>query len=386
MQVERIVLSVALTTGLILGLSMASVGRRVRAEQPMPVSYVCPMDADVLADQPSMCPTCKMDLQPVRIESAWSCPTHAAIVKSEAGQCELDGRDLVPVVINHFWVCPDRDKVLYPAPGRCADRRPREERKVVRAHGDHNPRHGGQFFMASDQWHHVEGTHPSANAFRLHFYDNFTKPLEPKGITGRVFTYDEAGRELAPLELRRSRDGMTLEVDTAGRALPLRVTAKLRFRPEAPEQRFDFVFSDLTKEFVSTQERANPTPSPTASAPSAPEEASQTDWTLPNNTADLVMLMDLRTREVRTLIDEGNLTQVYLPAMLTKQLALAMADHVDEFGAERRSALMLDIKRIVLAAWHLDRAGDLGNRDELVRGYEELDRAVTDVKGAYATR
>src|SRR3712207_471328 len=44
-------------------------------------------------------------------------------------------------------------------------------------HQDHNPRHGGTFFMVADGYHHIEGTYPRQGRFQLYAYDDHTRAI-----------------------------------------------------------------------------------------------------------------------------------------------------------------------------------------------------------------
>jgi hypothetical protein len=401
----------------------------------MPVSYICTMDPDVIDDKPGTCPICKMTLQPVRIESAYSCTTHPSqSVQPTPGKCRIDRRDLVPMVVNHFWDCGEIPERLYPDPGTCANGKARVEKKVVRAHGDHNPRHGGLFYMAEDKWHHLEGTYPRNNLLRIHFFDNFTQPLELKGISGRAFTAEENGRELGVVALRLSRDGKTLEAQIGGSSLPQRITVKVKFKPQMPENRFDFEFKEFSKEPVvaptaTTTGAAKPpsattkpsvSPAAPASAPAvavvtpppavetvapaqqppigavtdvaAPSgtmtraDATSLAQDLPNNTAELLKLLELRGQEVSTLIQEGNFGMVYVPTMLAKEVALALQDHISELPARQHTPLTSAVRRLVLASWRLDQYGDLGDREKISQAHSVFAAAAADIKAAYASR
>lgn len=431
----------------------AQTAARQAAQQKMPVSYVCTMpgDEDVVEDKPGKCRKCNMVLQPVRIESAWACANNTSIIRNNPGKCPVDGRDLVPITVAHFFACNDAPKDFFADGGKCADGSPRVERREIRAHGDHNPVHGGQFFMAEDAWHHIEGTYPSAGLFRLFFYDNFKKPLAGKKFTGALVILDQTNKEVASVPLAPSRDGNTLEarIAPALAAFPLKAAAKVKFDRTAPEQRFDFSFTELSKDApvaapappVTTTGAAGggrvappPTPKPAspaaspkapartagpageatkpggapnpapASAPAAPPTPAEQaplvldspaqippalaealdESRLPGNMPELLAELTRRTGEVEALVNEGNLSQVWLPAIGTKTAALAVESRSSALPARQRVTVSAAVKRIVTSAWELDAYGDLGNRQKITEAFQRLATAVGDLKAAYA--
>lgn len=121
-----------------------------------------------------------------------------------------------------------------------------------RPHGDHNPRHGGLLFMSADQWHHLEGTFVAPDIFRVHFFDDMTRPIRAAGFEARVQMTDAAGVPFGPptaLVAGGSPDGSALQANLPGARLPASVTLSLRFKPADPkEQVFDFTFPSYSKE------------------------------------------------------------------------------------------------------------------------------------------
>ena len=88
------------------------------------------------------------------------------------------------------FACPmncEKGKV-YPKLGKCpvCKMKLQEALGGKVAHFDHNPKHGGIFFMAPDKWHHLEGTLPSAHELRIYLYDNFTRPMDATGYSGEL--------------------------------------------------------------------------------------------------------------------------------------------------------------------------------------------------------
>jgi hypothetical protein len=394
--------------------------------------YTCPMHAEVLEERPASCPVCKMKLEPVRIEEDlwYACPLHAATLGHSPGICPLDKRQKMPVVVTVHWICEDNPDQKLMEPGACGNGSARREIHQIRAHGDHNPRHGGQFYMAADNWHHVEGTYPQPGLFRMYFYDNFTKPIDVKGFTARLVGDGRPDTSLKPSA------GNTMEAPLEDGALPRKLTVKVRFSKEAAESQFDFTFTDLSKEPASpptTKTAAVPKPaevagrpsaSPAAngssavssSAPAAPPPSTATtpappslppspsrptltncepnvtrtdvlllSDALPSDEKSLLDLLAMCEIEVKKLIDSGQFGFVYQPTILGKDIALALERFVNTLPEPRRESAGDSIRRLVLSAWQLDLYGDLGNQSKLTSAYQLFAAAVTDIRSAYGT-
>jgi hypothetical protein len=434
MHMKHAALPIVLATALLSAQLPGTPGHVHAAQQELPpLSYVCPMpaDAEVLETKPGRCPICGMDLIPVRIDTAWSCPNHAAVIRDKEGQCPIDKRELVQVIVAKHWSCAEKPNEYLGDPGKCGDGSERKLVTELRAHGDHNPRHGGSFFMAEDKWHHLEGTYPSSGLFRAFFYDNFTKPLSPKEFSGSIVV-DDNGKDGASFPLTVARNGQTLEARIKGAAevskeSPLKVAAKVKFDAKTAEQRFDFTFTEFSKEPpaapTATTTRnaapaAKPTPSATANAPApapapapaataaaatpppaetTPAGLSQTQTAatmsrtdaellasnLPNSPTELLKLLEQRTQEVNQAIQEGQYGYVYIPTMLSKDIALAIDDHVGQLPEARRAQASSAIRRLVLASWELDLYGDLGNKQKITDAYNSFSTAFADIKAAY---
>jgi len=102
--------------------------------------------------------------------------------------------------------------------------------------------------MAPDNWHHLEGAYPRDRVFRLYLYDDYARPLAPdqlNKVRARVVTketFDPSTRkttELAAFPLRVPRGAGHLEARLDRTSLPIELTAKVQFEPNAPEHRFD---------------------------------------------------------------------------------------------------------------------------------------------------
>lgn len=122
-------------------------------------------------------------------------------------------------------------------------------------HRDHNPRHGGTFFMALDGLHHLEGILVPPATFRVYLYDVHTRPLASQELSkaeGKVVWGDSSDAPQIPLH--PSPDGQCLEAVLGEPArFPVTLTLRLRFPGSPSEARpelFTFPFSHYSGQYA----------------------------------------------------------------------------------------------------------------------------------------
>ncbi len=338
------------------------------------------MHPEIVEDGKGICPLCKMDLLPARLDFVWSCPVHSIVMEPKAGKCPICRRDLAQVTVALSFACADRPDVEHLEPSTCADGSAMTARRAPRAHGNHSPQHGGVFFMAADNWHHVEGTYPEQGVFRLFLYDDYSRPLaasRTKQIEGRVMT--EAGsdtpaqtdREPATFELRAVGNAPYLEAKIDRVPPPAKVSVSLRFTPDGEESRFDFAFPAFTKDPVG------------AALATDAVDASQLIVEIPNDPTAVLTMLQTRNRQIAEFIEAGTFDQIYVPAMQAKDLAIALEVQAVTLPDARRAQVVPAVVELVRSAWLLDAYGDMGNRLQIASAYAVFAGAVSKLESAF---
>lgn len=388
-----------------------------------PISYVCssPGEESVLEDKPGKCPQSGKPLIPLRLITVYSCLKFQSFIQELPGVCPVDKGELVPITAALYFRCKNDPGVRELGPGTCADGSARIRDYERRPHGDHNPRHGGQFFMADDSWHHLEGTWVKPNILRVYFYNDMTQPLAVNGFSASASKSDTNGNDLAaPMALKpgKTDDHNTLELAIPSTALPANFSLRVKFKPNDKERVFDFTFADYSKEpgpaasatqspasmaaaQPQSQRSGNPAvPASSLASPSQPATATaasqqsdnyvpstvKQEAPLPTTTPELLAELGKRAQSVKSALDQGDLTGLWYPAIGAKDVALALQEnHIGEIPENRRPQMESAVNRLTMAAWQIDAAGDLGNKEKVLPLYRDFAAAIADIEAIYGT-
>ena len=244
------------------------------------------------------------------------------------------------------------------------------------AHMDHSPLHGGQFFMAANQYHHLEGTLPAPGVFRLFFYDDFKEPLDPRNFGGRIVfeIYDsESGdfsEETYSMEMIPGALYMESKIPDA---LPAEFYASVWMAGE--ENRYDFYFEETTVEPVGANSR-------TAAGGAAGDpnhEHIRPPLTVPEMPVAVVAALVQRTQQLDTKMQQQDWLKLYVPAFDGRDLAEALLAKLDGVSARDRGKVRKAVSRIMQSSSELDRAGDLADQGRARKALDRFRGGVADL-------
>ena len=108
---------------------------------------------------------------------------------------------------------------------------------------------------------------------------------------------------------------------------------------------------------------------------------------IPATSKEILAELTVKSQELQTELADGtNLAQLWVPALRTKNLALALVnDHLNELPNRQRIVAENAANQLVRAAWAIDNLGDLGDKEKILAVHVVFAAAVSDLKGAYAT-
>ncbi len=242
------------------------------------------------------------------------------------------------------------------------------------AHMDHNPLHGGQFFMAANNYHHLEGALPRAGEFRLYVYDDFKQPVDPRNFGGDVVfeawneeteSWDETRYPMAPLI------GSQYLVSEIPEALPSEFFAHVWLAGE--QQRYDFYFEETTVEPPAGASRGG------GAIRAGPHSHERPPMTIPEDRNAIMALLANKRDRVRTQIENGEWLTLYVPAFDARDLAEVLLDRLAGLSARQRGQARQAIGRVMQSAAELDRSGDLADRARAQRAFERFDSGVREL-------
>lgn len=254
------------------------------------------------------------------------------------------------------------------------------------SHMDHNPRYeGGIFFMAPDQFHHVEGTYPAPGVVRLRVYDNFTNAVDVTKYKGaRIVTkeeFDEASKtykEVESFPLVPQDGGKYFEAKIpapADAATQVEATAKITLLDGGNEERFDFIFAGPQPESLrSTNVITLPEGGPVIAGPPSPLFSDRQP--LPTTAEGLAEQIAVRENRINEFMKAGQYGQLFIPALEAKELALRLESHIDALPPTERPTLNGAVKDVIRGAWLLDMYGDLGNRLKVQESFQIMEPGI----------
>ncbi len=265
------------------------------------------------------------------------------------------------------------------------------------AHMNHNPIHGGQFHMADNLFHHVEGTMPSPGEFRVYFYDDFRRPIDPRNFTGtaRIEHLNEKTGEVTEdvYELQLIRPGADYLMAVVPPQMPSTLYALVKLG--GVDKRFDFEFDQVTVDTGGAPSASAMPGMPGMATPGVPGAPGvppthshfRPPLLIPATAPEILALIDLKQEDLRARIAAKDWYTLYQPALDIADLVAALSKPettgVDPRQKGRLKYMLGTVNRTVNK---IDRAGDTADAPRVQAGFDELAGNVREIKALFPVK
>lgn len=133
-----------------------------------------------------------------------------------------------------------------------------------KAHGDHNPKHGGLVFTAADSRHNIEGKLVAPGRFCIWLYDEYTQPISSDQLKQTKGTVQWGAHNRSPrTPITLAKDGQRLEALPPGLlTLPTTLILRIVFPDDLPAGKtelFTFHIARFSSDSETTQQPATDT-------------------------------------------------------------------------------------------------------------------------------
>jgi hypothetical protein len=157
------------------------------------------------------------------------------------------------------------------------------------------------------------------------------------------------------------------------------MTAKISFTSDDKESRFDFAFPAYSSTSAPPAQTVSVDKADVSTSAPPAQTASM------DKPGEFQLIEDLKTQsaEVESLLKSGALGGIYVPALLAKDLALAIQAKQPE---AKQEAIEPSVKQIVLAAYQLDNYGDLGDAEQAQDAFRTFSTAVAELASLVSER
>jgi len=189
--------------------------------------------------------------------------------------------------------------------------------------------------------------------------------------------------EVAAVDLQPGPDGAYLEARVPDYGGTAEVIAKVIFDEGFPAERFDFIFAEASSAATADADASPAGVSFGGDAPDAATLAQRIQPDVPESANEIAAEIATRDRQIQELIARGAFTEIFIPALQAKELALALQQRGTTLPAAMNNQIRIAVRHLVRAAYLLDWYGDLGNKNDVDDAYTVFRASVNEIAGVY---